>query len=105
MKDLFRILIAPLIWFAAFCAVYGLHGVICGTGLSGVMFGLPLARVMLVAAYGGAIAVQALLLLVLYRHSDASPLVRFVSRATGWVGLVATIWSLFPVVVTSYYVP
>ncbi|MBB5721932.1 hypothetical protein FHS72_001556 [Loktanella ponticola] len=104
MKDIFRILIAPLVWFASFSAVYGLHGLLCGHEVSGVVLGLPLERAYLVAAYVCAIAVQVVLIVALYssRLASPSPFVRFVSHATGWVGLIATIWSLVPVVFTTY---
>jgi hypothetical protein len=51
-------------------------------------------------AYGLAIAVSAGLLWALHSPRFASPsaFVLFVSRATGWAGLAATIWSLFPAV-------
>lgn len=104
MTDILRILIAPLVWLAAFSAVYGLHGVICGHAVTGAAFGLPLPRVLLVSAYAIAVLLQMALLAALYHPRFASPsdLIRFVSHATGWVGLVATGWSLFPVVMTSY---
>ncbi|WP_116085159.1 hypothetical protein [Tropicimonas sp. IMCC34011] len=104
MRDIIRILISPLVWLAAFSAVYGLHGLICGHGIDGEAFGLPLPRLLLVAAYAAAILVQLPILWALYspRFASPSPFVRFVSRATGWVGLVATVWSLLPVVMTSY---
>lgn len=103
MTDLIRILIAPLVWLAAFSAIYGLHGVLCGQGVSGEILGLSLPRVLLVVGYGAAILVQLALLWVLYerRFASASAFVTSVSRLTGWVGLVATIWSLFPVMVTT----
>ncbi len=104
MKDLLRILIAPLVWLAAFSAVYGLHGLLCGHGIAGTAFGLPLPRVLLVAAYAAAILLQVALLAALHHPRFASPssFVRFVSRATSWVGVVATGWSLLPVVMTTY---
>jgi hypothetical protein len=104
MTDLIRILIAPLVWLAAFSAVYGLHGLICGHAIGGIAFGLPLPRVLMVAAYALAILAQLALLAALYQPRFASPsgFVRFVSLATGGVGLVATVWSMFPVVMTTY---
>lgn len=106
MKDLTRILIAPLVWLAAFSAVYGLHGLICGHGIEGGAFGIPMQRFLLVAAYVFAVLLQMALLVVLYHPRLASPspspFVRFVSHATGWTGLVATAWSLLPVLMTTY---
>lgn len=103
VTDLVRILVAPLVWLAAFSAVYGLHGLLCGHGIAGSIGGLPLPRVLLVAAYGLTILLQAALLAALHApaFSSKSPFVTFVSRAGGWVGLVSTVWSLLPVLTTS----
>ncbi|MDO9607922.1 MAG: hypothetical protein Q7J26_05320 [Brevundimonas sp.] len=105
MKDIIRILIAPLVWLASFSAVYALHGLICGHGIDGTVFGfLSLPRMLMGAAYGAAVLVQLGLIWGLHseRFSSPTPFVRFVSRATGWVGLVAAIWSLLPTVTTTY---
>jgi len=104
MKDVIRMLIAPLAWLGSFSAVYGLHGLLCGHWIGGAVSDVPLARTLLIGAYGLAMLIQLTLLVALYHPRIGAPpgLVRFVSRATGWVGLVATGWSLFPVVVTTY---
>lgn len=102
MTDVLRVLVSPLIWLATFSAVYGLHGLICGHGLTGMAFGVALPSLLLGAAYMLAIIAQLALLAAHYRWpSPSSDLVRFVSRAGGWVGLIATIWTLLPVVSTS----
>lgn len=105
MTDVLRILAAPLLWLASFTAVYGLHGLICGHGISGDMFGLmSLQRLLLATAWLLAIAAQAALLwgLGAQRFASPSPFVNVVSRGTGWVGLVAAVWTLFPAVATTY---
>lgn len=105
MTDVLRILIAPLVWLAAFSAVYGLHGIICGQGIDTMEAGAPwLARILLVGAYALAIMVQIAVLAALYapRFASPSPFVGFVSQVTGWVGLAATIWSLLPTAFTTY---
>lgn len=103
MRDVFRIMLAPLLWLAAFSAIYGLQGLLCELNVAGGMAGTPLRRGVLVAAYGLAIALQCGLLAWLHGtcRANRSRFVDFVSRATGWTGLVATIWSLFPVAVLS----
>ncbi|MCX7561243.1 hypothetical protein OS190_16870 [Sulfitobacter sp. F26204] len=103
MKDLLRILIAPLMWLALFSAVYGLHGLLCNLGITSTALGFPLPRILLVVAYVIAIALQGMLLLLLYhpRIAARSPFVRHVSHVTGWTGLVATGWTLLPVVLMS----
>jgi len=105
MTDILRILVAPLVWLAAFSAVYGLHGLICGHGIDGAAFGLvSLQRVLMATAWLLAIFVQVVLLWGLHapRFASSSPFVTFVSRATGWAGLVAAVWTLFPAVATTY---
>lgn len=105
MRDVLRILIAPLVWLASFSAIYGLHGLICGHGISGEVFGvISLQRVLMVTAWLLALAAQTGLLWALHAPRFASPssFVTFASRATGWTGLVATAWSLFPTVTTTY---
>ena len=105
MKDIVRILIAPLVWLASFSAVYGLHGLICGHGIDGTVFGVvSLPRLLLVGAYGLSILIQVGLVWALHsaRLGSPSPFVRFVSRATGWVGLVSAVWALLPTVTSTY---
>ncbi|MDD9724604.1 hypothetical protein PVV74_03955 [Roseovarius sp. SK2] len=99
MTDVLRILVSPLLWLAAFSAVYGLHGSICGHGLTGTVSGVALPGLLLGAGYALAVLAQLALLAAHYFWPHpSSDLVRFVSRAGGWVGLVATIWTLLPVV-------
>lgn len=83
---------------AAFSAVYGLHGLLCGPGWGGGP-----AAALRVAAFAAAVTLQAAILVALYlpRLAPRSPFVRRVSRATGWTGLVAAIWSLLPVLATT----
>lgn len=105
MKDVLRILAAPLLWLASFSAVYGLHGLICEHGIDGEVFGLlSLQRVLMATAWLLAIAAQVVVLWGLHAPRFASPssFVSFVSRGTGWVGLVAAVWTLFPAVATTY---
>ena len=102
MTDVLRVLVAPLVWLAGFSAVYGLHGLMCGHGLAGTAPAL-LPRALLVGAYALALAIQVGILIGLYlpRFASTSGFIRFVSHATGWVGLVAAAWSLMPVLTTS----
>lgn len=104
MRDVLRILISPLVWLASFSAVYGLHGLICGHGVGGGGLSYPLPRALLIAAYVVVVLLQIGLLASLHyrRFASASQFTRFASRATGWTGLVATVWSLFPAVMTTY---
>ncbi len=105
MRDVLRILAGPLAWFAAFSAVYGLHGLICGHGVEGTVLGLvSLPRALLVGAFVASIGLLTALVWALHapRFASDSAFVTFVSRATGWVGLVAAVWTLAPTAATSY---
>lgn len=105
MKDVLRILCGPLAWLAAFTAVYGLHGLICGHGVGGEVLGaMSLPRVLMATAWLASILLLGGLLWGLYspRFASSSAFVTIVSRITGWVGLVATVWTLFPTVITTY---
>ena len=104
MSDIARILFAPLVWLASFSAVYGLHGIACAHGWGGTdIAGLTLLRIALVGAWLGTVAVQTVTVAGLHseRFGSRSRFVRHVSRMTGWAGLVATVWTLFPAVATS----
>lgn len=105
MIDILRILGGPLAWFAVFSAVYGLHGLICAHEIEGDVFGVvALPRLLMVAAFLASTALLAGLVWVLHapRFASDSAFVTFVSRVTGWVGLVAAVWTLSPTIVTTY---
>ncbi|MCV0395768.1 MAG: hypothetical protein K5872_05875 [Rhizobiaceae bacterium] len=103
MTDLLRILVSPVAWLAAFSAVYGLHGVLCSMMLDATVFGMSRSRLVLALAFVVAVLLQAGLLAMLYstRYGAAPGFARVVSRASGWTGLVATIWTLFPTLAVS----
>lgn len=107
MSDLLRILVAPLAWLAMFSAVYGLHGILCANGIEATANGgVSTGRLVFLAAYLLAIAIQGTLLYALYssKFGSASHFVRFTSRTTGWVGLAATVWTLMPAATTTFCV-
>ena len=103
MKDLLRILVSPVVWLASFSAIYALHGLVCAVdpGMPGP--GIAWPRIVLILAFGLAILVQIglLALLASARFGAAPGFVRFVSLAGGWVGLVATVWTLIPTLATT----
>ena len=102
MKDLLLVLIAPLVWLAAFSAVYALQGFGCATGMHQTTFaGMPFLRAVLVLGSVITVAIQLGILLWLERIPPTLGWTRHVSRITAWVALVAAIWTLFPVAVTS----
>lgn len=102
MTEVLRILIGPLVWLACFSAVYGLHASGCN-GPYETFAGLPAQRIILMVAFGLAIALQVAILWILHqpRYGPPEGLLRFVTRASAWTGLVATVWTLFPVVALS----
>ena len=104
MTDVVRIVIGLLAWLASFSAVYGLHGISCSFDWADAeIWSLSLMRFALSAAWMAAIALQLGILAGLYssRLGSKSRFVRAVSRTTAWAGLVAAVWSLFPVVAIS----
>ncbi|WP_069300437.1 hypothetical protein [Neptunicoccus sediminis] len=102
MTVILRILIAPLVWLVCFSAVYGLHALACDSAF-GAFAGSSTARIVLLVAFVLALALQLAIFWYLHRPNQAAPagFLRFVTRASAWTGLVATIWTLFPVVALS----
>lgn len=100
MTDLLRILVSPLAWLASFSAIYGLQGLLCEIGPNGI-FGLSGDRVILVAAFLLAVLMQLGLLALLNSARFPPNFTRTVSRTSGWVGLMATIWTLIPILAVS----
>ena len=103
MRDLLRILVSPVVWLAALSAVYGLHGILCEIDPGAAFAGASWRRLSLAIAFALAILVQVGLLMMLHsdRFGAAPGFSQVVSRASGWVGLVAVVWTLFPVLTTS----
>ena len=103
MKQLLRILVSPVAWLACFSAVYALHGLVCelDPGTWDPVAGWP--RIVLVLAFVAAVLLQIgpLALLFSARFGAAPGFVRSVSLASGWVGLVATVWTLIPTLATT----
>jgi len=103
MIDVLRLFGPFAVWFACFSAVYGLHGVVCSDRWN--MAGLTLAdgRVVLMAAWLAAIVLQLAIVLVLRlpRFASTSGLATSVSLWLAGAAVVATLWALFPVAVTS----
>jgi len=102
MRDLLRILIAPLVWLAAFSAVYALQGFGCAIGLNeATLAGLPLLRAGLILAWALTIATLVGIYIWLERTSPTLDWTSRISRITACVAIVASIWALFPVTFTS----
>ncbi|MEI4263716.1 hypothetical protein [Roseovarius sp. D0-M9] len=94
MSEVIRLFGPLVLWLASFSAVYGVHGIACAQGWT---------HTPVVAAAGVALALQVAFLLVL--TSQASGMQRGVSRwasiTLAIIGIIAVIWTLFPVVVLT----
>ena len=104
MRELLRILLPLLVWLASFSAIYGLHGLGCALGWPEVAWlGLSLFRWALLIAWLAAIVLQLLILLAVGKWSfgPTSDFYRKVNLATALSGLTATVWTSFPIVVSS----
>lgn len=103
MTSILRILASPLAWLAAFSATYGLHGLLCELAPDYAILGVSSTRAILGVAFLFAAVLQGLLLALLYstRMGGGTSFIRTVSRASGWVGLAATLWTLFPTMVLA----
>ncbi|MCZ0963574.1 hypothetical protein [Paracoccus benzoatiresistens] len=103
MTDILRISLPLTVWIATFSVVYGLEGVVCSDLWTAAGLSLGQGRAALVASWIVAIALQAMVLIGLRipRYGSSLPWVQRVSTILACVALVATVWSLMPVVTTS----
>ena len=104
MKDVMRILLPLLVWLAGFSAVYALQGLGCALGWAeaGAAWLSP-HRLALLGAWGIVVLAQIVLLLGYLnpRLAAASPAIQQAAVIIAWVGLVAALWTLQPIVTTS----
>lgn len=103
MTDILRISVPLTVWLAAFSAVYGLHGLVCSERWAAGGLDLAAGRAALIIASVVATALQVAFLLALRSPGFASPspFVRRVSLILAIAALVATLWTLIPVAVTT----
>ena len=103
MNDILRISLPLTIWIAAFSAVYGLEGIICSDLWTKAGLSLGQGRVTLIVSWAIAIVLQVVLLFSLRmpRFGSSLPWVQRTSTVLAWVALVATTWSLMPVLTAS----
>ncbi|MFN3844885.1 MAG: hypothetical protein ACK4RZ_03550 [Paracoccaceae bacterium] len=92
MTDVLRLFGPLVLWLASFSAVYGVQGISCAQGWTNTP---------VVIAWAVAIALQVAVLPVLQsaRFGMQPGLKRWASLTLGVIGLIAVIWTLFPVVV------
>ena len=101
MSDILRLSLPLTLWLASFSAIYGLQGVICSPYWPGL--GLGHGRIALIACGAVALALQIGLLFCL-RRSPLRARLPWVHRLTtilAAVAIVATIWTVMPVLVVS----
>lgn len=102
MSDILRISIPITIWIAAFSAIYGVEGAVCSPHWGGAGLNLRQGRLMLLGAWALAIAAQVVAIVVLRgRFASPHPWTRRLSVLMAVVALVATIWGMAPIVLTS----
>ena len=103
MTEILRIAVPLTAWLAAFSAVYGLHGLVCSERWTAAGLDLAAGHIAMTAAWATAIALQVVLLIALRspRFASGSAFVHGVSITLAITALVATVWTLIPVVTTS----
>lgn len=100
MRDILRITVPLTVWLAAFSAVYGLEGLVCSDRWP---WDLAAGRQALALLAAFSLAVQFLLLLALRsrRFASRSGFVQNTSLTLAAVAVIATGWTLLPVVTAS----
>jgi hypothetical protein len=103
MSDILRLSVPLTAWLAAFSAVYGLQGLICSPRWAEAGLGLEAGRWALLLAAALSLAAQLALLLSLRhpRFAARSDFVRGLSLGLAVVALVATVWTLMPILTTT----
>ncbi|MFZ3582491.1 hypothetical protein ACOI1H_10015 [Loktanella sp. DJP18] len=106
MTDILRLSLPLTVWLASFSAIYGLQGLICSDRWPETD-GFAIGRTALLFAWLLAGSIQTALLVGLrsQRYASPSAFVRQVSLILAVAALVATVWTLLPVVVTSACLP
>ena len=90
-------LLGPLLWALLFVAIYGGHGMACAgvTGPEGLGTG---ARLTMAGLWLAGLSAHGALLLAL---PHGAGLHRHLPRAGAWIGLGASVFTLFPVVLST----
>lgn len=103
MIDILRISVPLTAWLAAFSALYGLQGLVCSERWTEAGLDLAMGRAAMTAVWAVAVTLQLAFLLALRSpHFLArSAFVRALSLMLATAALVATLWTLLPVVTTS----
>ncbi|PZO66983.1 MAG: hypothetical protein DI498_04335 [Paracoccus denitrificans] len=98
MVWLMRFLAGPILWAVLFSAIYGLHGIGCANEWTQQSMGsFSVQRVVLVGAWLFGIALHLLLIALNRVPHDRYHLIAMANL----IGLVSTVVTLFPVIITS----
>ena len=97
MRWLALSLAGPTLWALLFVVVYGAHGIACA-GLSGPEALGTAGRASIVGLWLAGLAAHGALLLALPRHDGMQAQL---PRAGAWIGLGASLFTLFPVALTT----
>lgn len=99
MGWLARALAGPTLWALLFSAVYALHGMGCNMGWAGRPAPLgDLHHFAMWVAWGAGLVLH---LLTFALIPPGPPRQRLIIAAGVWIGLVASLFTLFPVIATS----
>lgn len=99
MMWLMRALAGPILWAALFSMIYGLHGMGCNLGWN--LRPAPIANWHYLAMWTAWIVGLALHVLLIRILPEGEGRRRRLIVLGAWIGFVSSIYTLFPVVVTS----
>ena len=97
MRWLALTLAGPMIWAVTFTLVYAVHGVLCASVAGPEGLGLA-ARIGLIASWGLGLAAFMPLFMML---RNGPGLTHRWPRYGAWIGLAATVYTLFPVIMIT----
>lgn len=90
-----RALLGPMLWALAFSVVYAAHGIGCARNWPAWQTRLgDMHQMVLIGLWGIAVVLASV---ILWRAPRGAALDDKIARAGGWIGLVATALTLFPV--------
>lgn len=99
MGWVWRMLAGPTLWAVLFSVVYALHGTGCNLGWTQrPVLSTDLHHLAMWVAWGVGLGLHVAVIILLPRGQGRR---RMLITAGGWIGLVSSIFSLFPVIATS----
>ncbi|MFN3936690.1 MAG: hypothetical protein ACK4KW_03830 [Gemmobacter sp.] len=99
MRWIWLALAGPMLWAVVFSAVYALHGTGCALGWTGVQTPVGnLHRSAMLAVWLAGLVLHAGLFRLMPAGRGRAA---FVARTGAWIGLASSVFTLFPVAVTT----